>query len=82
MSCDMGLAATLDHLAKARKYAADGKKLIARQRALIDRLEQQDLDTLDAILFLEYLEEQQEQYAEHRNRLEQQVLDMLRPVAE
>jgi hypothetical protein len=82
MSCHLGLAATLDHLAKARKYAADGNKFIARQRALIDRLERQDLDTLDAILFLEYLEEQQEQYVEHRDRLEQQVLDMLRPVAE
>jgi hypothetical protein len=42
-------------------------------------LERQGYDTLDAILFLEYLEEMQAQYVAHRNRLEQQVLELVRP---
>jgi hypothetical protein len=46
---------------------------MVRQRKIVDKLEQQGYDTLDAILLLEYLEEMQEQYVAHRNRLEQQV---------
>jgi hypothetical protein len=49
------------------------------QRKIVDKLEQQGYDTLDAILLLEYLEEMQEQYVAHRNRLEQQVLGLVRP---
>ena len=52
---------------------------MVRQRKIVDKLEQQGYDTLDAILFLEYLEEMQEQYVAHLNRLEQQVLDLVRP---
>jgi hypothetical protein len=41
---------------------------------VLDRLEREGHDTLDAILFLEYLEEVQEQYEAHQDRLEKQVL--------
>jgi len=38
------------------------------QRKMVDKLEQHGHDTIDAILFLEYLEDMQEQYVAHRNR--------------
>jgi len=73
------LIVVLSELSKARRFVADGKKCMVRQRRIVDKLEQQGYDTLDAILFLEYLEEMQEQYVAHLNRLEQQVLDLVRP---
>jgi len=73
------LIVVLSELSKARRFVADGKKCMVRQRRIIDKLEQQGYDTLDAILFLEYLEGVQEQYVAHRNRLEQQVLVLVRP---
>ena len=75
----MTLIVVLSELSKARRFVADGKKCMVRQRRIIDKLEQQGYDTLDAILFLEYLEGVQEQYVAHRNRLEQQVLVLVRP---
>jgi hypothetical protein len=73
------LIVVLGELSKARRFVADGEKCMVRQRRIIDKLEQQGYDTLDAILFLEYLEGVQEQYVAHRNRLEQQVLGLVRP---
>jgi hypothetical protein len=69
----------LSQLSKARRFVADGEKCMVCQRKIVDKLEQQGYDTLDAILLLEYLEEMQEQYVAHRNRLEQQVLGLVRP---
>jgi hypothetical protein len=73
------LIVVLSELSKARRFVADGEKCMVRQRKIVDKLEQQGYDTLDAILLLEYLEEMQEQYVAHRNRLEQQVLGLVRP---
>jgi hypothetical protein len=73
------LIVVLSELSKVRRFVEDGEKCMVRQRRIVDMLEQQGYDTLDAILFLEYLEEMQEQYVAHRNRLEQQVLVLVRP---
>ena len=75
----MTLVIALSELSKARRIVMDGEKCMVRQREIVDQLERQGYDTLDAILFLEYLEEMQEQYVAHRNRLEQQVLGLVRP---
>jgi hypothetical protein len=75
----MTLVIALSELSKARRIVVDGEECMLRQRETVDRLERQGYDTLDAILFLEYLEEMQAQYVAHRNRLEQQVLELVRP---
>lgn len=75
----MDLVVALDELSKARRFVADGKKCVLAQRMLIDDWERDGYDTLDAILFLEYLEEVQEQYVAHRNRLEARVMGIIRP---
>jgi hypothetical protein len=75
----MTLVIALRELSKARPTVVDGEKCMLRQREIVDQLERQGYDTLDAILFLEYLEEMQAQYVAHRNRLEQQVLGLVRP---
>jgi hypothetical protein len=75
----MTLVVALSELSKARRFVAEGEKCMILQRRIVDKLERQGHDALDAILFLEYLEEMQEQYVAHRDRLEQQVLRFVRP---
>lgn len=52
----MNLVIALDELHKARRIVADGEKCLVEQRKVVDRLESDGCDTLDAIQFLEYLE--------------------------
>ena len=47
----------LELLAKAREYVAEGEECLVDQRNIVDRLERRGQDPLDAILFLETLEE-------------------------
>jgi hypothetical protein len=75
----MCLVETLELLSNARRYVADGEKSLAHQRKIIDRLDRQGRDDLDALLFLEYLEEMQDQYEAHRDSLEQRVITIVRP---
>ena len=75
----MTLVIALSELSKARRFVAEGKKCMVLQRRIVDKLERQGYDAVDAILFLEYLEEMQEQYVAHRDRLERQVLVLVRP---
>ncbi len=75
----MNLVIALDELHKARRIVADGEKCLVEQRKVVDRLESDGCDTLEAIQFLEYLEEMQDQYRALRDRLEQRVLGMVRP---
>ena len=49
------------------------------QRNIVDRLERRGQDPLDAILFLETLDDVQEEYVAHRDRLERQVMRLVRP---
>ena len=75
----MELVVTLDQLREARRFVTDGEKCIVGQRKIVERLERQGYDTLDALVFLEYLEGMQNEYVAHRDRLERQVLCLVRP---
>jgi hypothetical protein len=73
------LAETLDKLSKARKFVADGERFMSRQKAYLHKLDVKGLDTSDAEDYLETLEMMQTQYVEHMERLESQVLFMVKP---
>ena len=75
----MSLVETLELLVKAREYVAEGEEWLVDQRNIVDRLERRGQDPLDAILFLETLEDVQEEYVAHRDRLERQVMRLVRP---
>jgi hypothetical protein len=75
----MSLVETLELLVKAREYVAEGEECLVDQREVVDRLERKGQDALDAILFLEDLEEMQEECVAHRDRLERQVMRFVRP---
>jgi hypothetical protein len=75
----MDLVRALNQLHKARSFVIDGEKWLGQHRRMLDRLEREGCDTLDAILFLEYLEEVQEQYVAHQDRLEKQVMGLVKP---
>jgi hypothetical protein len=74
----MNLVVALDELHKARRFVAEGEECMLVQRKVVDRLERQGHDILGAILFLEYLEEMQDQYVAHLDRLNQQVMGLLK----
>ena len=78
----MNLVVALDELGKARRIVTDGAKYVHRQRQIVDHLECQGHDALEAILFLECLEEMQEGYVAHRDRLERQLLMLVKPEAD
>ena len=78
-NCFMNLVVTLEQLRKARRFVIDGEQCMLRQRKVVDQMERQGFDTLNAILFLEYLEEMQAQYLALRDRLERQLLVLVRP---
>ena len=75
----MSLVETLELLVKERHYVAEGEEYLVDQRKIVDRLERRGKDPLDAILFLEDLEEVQEEYVAHRDRLERQVMRLVKP---
>ena len=75
----MSLVETLGYLSSARKFVADGERELASQRKTVRRIEERGGDPLQAILILEEIEEMQQVYVDHRDRLEQQVLDLIRP---
>ena len=75
----MSLVETLELLVKAREYVAEGEECLVDQRNIVDRSERRGQDPLDAILFLETLEDVQEEYVAHRDRLERQVMRLVRP---
>ena len=75
----MSLVRTLRYLSTARKFVADGERELAYQREAVRRIEQKGKDPLQTILILEEIEEMQQVYVDHRDRLEQQVLNLVRP---
>jgi hypothetical protein len=75
----MSLVETLELLVKAREYVAEGEECLVDQRNIVDRSERRGQAPLDAILFLETLEDVQEEYVAHRDRLERQVMRLVRP---
>jgi hypothetical protein len=75
----MLLTETLGLLSTAREIVADGEKCMFEQMAIVDSLEREGYDTSDAIDYLETLEEMQANYVSHMEKLEQQVLLLVRP---
>ncbi len=75
----MSLVETLALLDKAREYVAEGEEDLVDQREIVERLERRGHDPLDAILLLEDLEDMQDVYVAHRDRLERQVMSLVRP---
>jgi hypothetical protein len=75
----MILVETLKLLSKARQYVEEGEQCLLRQREIVDLLEERGRDPLDAILFLETLEEMQAAYIAHMDSLERKVLTLVRP---
>ena len=74
------LTETLGKLSTARKYVVDGERFMSRQKAYVNRLESKGLDTSNAEDYLETLEEMQVMSVENVERLEAQVLSMVKPV--
>ena len=64
----MSLVETLNLLSRARQYVEQGEECVLRQRAIVELLELRGRDPLDAILFLETLEEMQDAYVAHMGR--------------
>ena len=75
----MSLVETLELLVKAREYVAQGEEYLVEQREIVDQLEHRGHDPLDAILFLEDLEDMQDVYVAHMDRLERKGMRLVRP---
>jgi hypothetical protein len=75
----MLLTETLGFLASAREIVAEGEKYLFEQMAIIEGLECEGNDPTDAIDYLETLEGMQAEYIAHMERLERQVLLLVRP---
>ena len=75
----MSLVETLELLVKERHYVAEGEGYLVDQRKIVDRLERRGKDPLDAISSSWTLEDVQEEYVAHRDRLERQVMRLVRP---
>jgi hypothetical protein len=75
----MNLAFALDQLQKARRITTDGHSCMVKQRKTIARLEREGRDTTEARLVLQSLEEMQARYETLRDRVETQVLALVKP---
>ena len=75
----MLLTETLGLLSSAREIVAEGEKYLFEQMAIIEGLEREGYDSTDAIDNLETLEGMQAEYVSHMEKLERQVLLLVRP---
>ncbi len=75
----MLLTETLVLLSSAREIVAEGEKYLFEQMAIIEGLEREGIDSTDAIDYLETLEGMQANYVSHMEKLEMQVLLLVRP---
>jgi hypothetical protein len=75
------LTETLALLPEARRFVAEGERLMSKQRDVIQVLESDGYDTLAAIEHLELLEGMQAEYLDHLEKLERRVLVLVRPEA-
>ena len=75
----MRLIEALELLPEARRFVAEGARLVTEQRAVLRALERKGYETLDAIDYLELLEGMQAEYVEHLEKLERRVLILVRP---
>jgi hypothetical protein len=75
------LTETLGLLPEARRFVIEGAQLVIEQRAVVQRLEREGYDALDALLHLELLEGMQAEYIDHLEKLERAVLVLVKPDA-
>ena len=75
----MLLTETLGLLSSAREIVAEGEKYLFEQIAIIEGLKREGADTTDALDYLETLEGMQANYVSHMEKLERQVLLLVRP---
>jgi hypothetical protein len=75
----MLLTETLGLLSSAREIVAEGEKYLFEQMTIIEGLEREGSDTTDALDYLETLEGMQANYISHMEKLERQVLLLVRP---
>jgi hypothetical protein len=78
---DFRLTDTLAFLPEARWFVTEGERLVVEQRAVVQSLERDGYDTLEAIEHLELLEGMQAEYVEHLEKLERRVLVLVKPEA-
>jgi hypothetical protein len=76
---NMRLTETLGMLPEARRFVIEGARLVRQQRALVVALDRRGYDTLDAVDHLELLEGMQAEYIDHLEKLERQVMVLVRP---
>jgi hypothetical protein len=75
----MLLTETLGLLSGAREIVAEGEKCLLEQMAIIEGLEREGSDATYALDYLETLEGMQANYVSHMEKLERQVLLLVRP---
>jgi len=75
----MLLTETLGLLTQARELVTEGERCVSEQRAIIDTLEHEGYDPTDAVDYLDVLERVQANYVSHMEKLERQVLLLVRP---
>ena len=73
------LTEALGLLFTARQDVTDGEGFVSRQKAYVDRLERRGLDASHALIYLETLEGMQAEYVDHMEKLERQVLMLVKP---
>jgi hypothetical protein len=69
----MRLTETLGLLSEARRFVIEGARLVIEQRAIVQHLERNGYDTLEAFAHLELLEGMQAEYIDHLEKLERKV---------
>jgi hypothetical protein len=79
ISMRMGLTETLGMLPEARRFVVEGARLVMQQRAVVQNLELDGYETLDALRHLELLEGMQAEYIDHLEKLERAVLILVKP---
>ena len=75
----MRLVETLAELSKAREYVTAGEQDMLHHRELVYRMERRGLDASEAITLLGHIEDMQEVYLSHRDRLEAHLMGIIRP---
>jgi hypothetical protein len=74
----MRLAEALERLCVARRFVAQDEKDLRYQLKLVDRLEQRGRNSLSALELLERIQDMQDEYLAHEERVSHQVMRILR----
>jgi hypothetical protein len=75
----MRLTETLGMLSVARRFVIEGERCMSEQKAFVDSLERRGKDASLAVSYLEILEGMQAEYVDHMEKLERQVLVLVKP---